>query len=67
MAVYEFLCIDCGETFELDSTKPIEGTGVRCANCGSAHVRQTFASYLRGAKAAWSPRRLDELRCNHFG
>jgi DNA-directed RNA polymerase subunit RPC12/RpoP len=67
MAIYDFLCLDCGEQFEVDSTKPIEGTQVRCANCDSAHVRQTFESYVRQAKAAWSPRHLDELRCNHFG
>jgi hypothetical protein len=67
MAICELLCLDCGATFEVDSTKPIEGARIRCSSCRSAHVRQTFESYLRQAKAAWSPRRLDELRCNHFG
>lgn len=67
MAVYDYHCLDCGRTFVVDSTKPIEGTRVRCSNCDSAHVRQTFESYLRNAKADWSPRRLEELRCNHFG
>jgi putative FmdB family regulatory protein len=67
MAVYDFLCLDCGELFELDSTKPVEGTHVRCPKCDAAHVRQTFESYLRNAKAAWSPRMLEEKRCEHFG
>jgi putative FmdB family regulatory protein len=67
MAVYDFLCLDCGERFELDSTKPIEGTRIRCPKCSGAHVRQTFESYLRNADAARSARRLDEARCTHFG
>lgn len=67
MAVYQFLCLECGRTFDVDSRMPIEGTQVRCALCDATHVRQTFESHLRNAKAAWSPRHLEELRCNHFG
>ena len=67
MAVYEFLCLDCGQPFEVDSTKPIQGPQIRCGHCASTHVRQTFASYLRNATAAWDPRRLEERRCDHFG
>ncbi len=67
MAVYDFLCLDCGERFALDSRQPIEGTHVRCPKCGTAHVRQTFESYLRNADRARGARRLDEARCSHFG
>jgi hypothetical protein len=59
MAIYDFLCLDCRAAFEVDSTRPIEGSRNCCAQCGSAHVRQTFESYLRHAQGAWSPRRLD--------
>jgi DNA-directed RNA polymerase subunit RPC12/RpoP len=67
MAVYDFLCLDCNEPFEVDSTKPIEGTHVRCPRCASAHVRQTFESYLRNAVEGRSAAAIDALRSCHFG
>jgi putative FmdB family regulatory protein len=67
MAIYDYLCLDCGEQFEVDSTEPIAGTCVRCPRCESAHVRQTFESCLRNATAKWSARMLEEKRCEHFG
>ena len=67
MAIYDFLCLDCGEQFEVDSRRPIEGTHLRCSHCDSTHVRQTFESCLRNATAKWSVRMLEEKRCEHFG
>lgn len=67
MAVYDYLCLDCGERFEVDSSKPIEGIHIRCADCDSTHVRQTFESYLRNADAARAARALEARRCEHFG
>lgn len=67
MAIHDFICLDCQKPFEIDSTKPIEGTGPRCPHCESGHVRQTFESYLRSALAGGHRRSLDELRSCHFG
>jgi DNA-directed RNA polymerase subunit RPC12/RpoP len=67
MAVYGFICLDCSESFEVDSRQPVEGPRVRCSHCDSAHIRQTFESYLRNALDTRHRRSLDELRGCHFG
>jgi putative FmdB family regulatory protein len=67
MAAYDFVCAACGDAFTIECERPVEPSSVRCPACGTERVRQTFASALRNAVAAWSPRDLEERRCEHFG
>lgn len=52
MELYDFVCIDCGEDFEVVSTGSIKEEEKVCAACGSAHVRQRFSSFLRSSPAS---------------
>jgi putative FmdB family regulatory protein len=67
MLSFEFVCTACGGTFSVESARPVEAADVRCPACGGDRVRQTFESRMRHALAAWSPRDLEERRCEHFG
>jgi putative FmdB family regulatory protein len=65
MSTYDFVCLECGGTFELDlADEPASGS-VACPVCRSTVVRQTFASYLRHGLARRKD--IEELRDCHFG
>lgn len=54
MPIYEFICDECGQTFEelLRSTEEIRS--VVCPNCASEHVKKkisTFASKVSGGSS----------------
>lgn len=66
MAIYDFLCIECGEQFATELEHEPGSGAVPCPVCHSTHVRQTFASYLRNALAR--PKvDIEELRACHRG
>ena len=52
MAYIDLKCRDCGHAFELVTRGAIKDKQKRCPECGSANVRQTFASYLRNGSLA---------------
>ena len=47
MAHIDLSCRDCGHGFDVVTRVAIKEKQKRCPECGSANVRQTFASYLR--------------------
>jgi putative FmdB family regulatory protein len=49
MALYDFACDHCGELFEVFSTGFIKDEQKVCPACGSAEVRQKFASFFSTA------------------
>ena len=51
MALYEFVCGDCGETFEVFSTGFIKPEQEECPECGSRNLRRKFSSFLSGGSA----------------
>jgi putative FmdB family regulatory protein len=67
VSTYDFVCAACDGVFTIESDSPVESALVRCPDCGSERVRQTFESAFRNAVAVWSPRTLEERRCEHFG
>lgn len=54
MALYDFVCTDCGGTFELFVQGFIKDDEKRCPECGSSAVRQKFTSFLRAGSASSS-------------
>jgi putative FmdB family regulatory protein len=55
MALYDFVCMDCGSTFELFVQGFIADDEKRCPGCGSRAVRQKFSSFLsRGSSSSSS-------------
>jgi len=52
MALYDFVCLDCGDTFELYVQGFIKDDEKRCPECGSRAVRQKFTSFLRTGSAS---------------
>ncbi len=46
MALYDFVCMDCGRDFELFVRGLIKDDERRCPECGSSAVRQKFTSFL---------------------
>jgi putative FmdB family regulatory protein len=54
MALYDFLCVDCAEEFEVFSTGFIKDEQKVCPVCGSPHVRQKYSSFLRSGSASAS-------------
>ena len=47
MAIYEFVCEQCGATFEVFSIGFIKPEQRECPECGAHEVRQKFSSFLR--------------------
>ncbi len=54
MATYEFVCMDCGHSFELFVQGFIRDDQKRCPECSSAAVRQKFSSFLRATGSSSS-------------
>ena len=54
MALYDFVCMDCGHPFELFVQGLIKDDDKRCSECGSGAVRQKFTAFLRGGSAGSS-------------
>jgi putative FmdB family regulatory protein len=46
MALYDFVCLDCGKSFELFVQGFIKEEQKHCPSCGSVAVRQKFSSFL---------------------
>ena len=49
MPLYEYICRDCGKTFEMlrrmkDADEPTE-----CPNCGSDTIERQFSTFAAGA------------------
>jgi len=47
MAQIDLVCRDCRQAFSVLTRVAIRDRQKVCPKCGSRHVRQTFASYLR--------------------
>jgi len=47
MAHIDLVCQDCQHSFEVLTRVAMKPKQKRCPKCGSDHIRQTFASYLR--------------------
>jgi rRNA maturation endonuclease Nob1 len=43
----DLICSKCKHTFEVETENHLKDEQKNCPLCGSASVRQTFASYLR--------------------
>lgn len=54
MALYDFVCVDCGGSFELFVPGFIKDEEKRCPDCGSRAVRQKYSSFLSGGSASSS-------------
>ncbi|UCF40938.1 MAG: zinc ribbon domain-containing protein [Gemmatimonadota bacterium] len=56
MPAYDYVCQDCGETFEIRASMAAysEGLSPRCQRCGSEHVARSFSavSFLSGSGGA---------------
>ncbi len=52
MAVFNFVCRECDQTFEVFSPGFLRKKQKKCQSCGSTEVRQTLRSYLRNGSAA---------------
>jgi putative FmdB family regulatory protein len=46
MAFYDFVCMDCGNSYELLVRGFIKDDDRRCPDCGSSAVRQKFSGSL---------------------
>jgi putative FmdB family regulatory protein len=55
MALYDFVCMDCGSTFELYVQGFIKDDEKRCPECGSSAVRQKFTSFLSTGSTSSGP------------
>jgi len=52
MAQYDFVCNECGSTFEVFVTGFIRDEHKVCPECESTSVRQKFSSFLRNGSAS---------------
>ncbi len=52
MALYDFVCLECGHPFELFVQGFIKDDDKRCPQCGSSAVRQKFAAFVHGRSVA---------------
>lgn len=51
MALYDFVCRNCGQTFEVLLNSYMPDKGRECPSCGSAAVRQTWRSLFKDGPA----------------
>lgn len=54
MALYDFVCRECGHPFEVFSRGFIREEQKVCPKCESTDVRQKFTSFLRNGPASSS-------------
>lgn len=54
MALYDFVCRECGHPFEVFSRGFIREEQKECPKCESTDVRQKFTSFLRNGPASSS-------------
>ncbi len=52
MALYDFVCRECGHVFEVFARGFIREEQKECPKCGSGDVRQKFSSFLRNGSSA---------------
>lgn len=52
MAFYDFVCLDCGDAFEVYVQGFIRDEQKECPECGSRAVRQKFSSFLRNGSSS---------------
>ena len=52
MALYGFVCRECGHTFEVFSIGFIKEEQKECPKCGSRDVQQKLSSFLRSGPAS---------------
>ena len=60
MAVHDYVCSVCNETFSRTTTA--EDEAVTCPACGSPLVRESWESRLRNADDSLTPRWIEEMR-----
>lgn len=51
MARYEYLCKDCGSTFELQRSMADAEGDVRCVSCSGADVRRRFSVFAMASSS----------------
>jgi len=44
MPIFEYVCEDCGTSFEKLVRRP-EANGVACPSCGQDHLKQQFSTF----------------------
>jgi putative FmdB family regulatory protein len=54
VALYDFVCADCGHSFEVFSIGFIKTEQQQCPQCGSRNVQQKFSSFLSGGSRSSS-------------
>ena len=54
MALYDFVCADCGHGFEVFSIGFLKAEQEECPKCGSHKVDQKFSSFLSGGSSSSS-------------
>jgi putative FmdB family regulatory protein len=52
MALYDFVCLDCGNSFELFVQGVIKDDDRHCPDCGSVALRQKFSGFLRSGSTS---------------
>jgi len=45
MPIYEYRCLDCGETFELRRSVNADDVGVKCPKCGVARFQKIVSVF----------------------
>jgi putative FmdB family regulatory protein len=48
MPIFEYVCEDCGTSFEKLVRRP-EANGVACPSCGHGHLKQQFSTFAARA------------------
>ncbi|GHS91670.1 hypothetical protein FACS1894139_08500 [Planctomycetales bacterium] len=61
MPLYEYVCDDCGEKFEVLTAR---GVRVACEKCGGKKVTKAFSTFATNAVAAAAPACADS--CQNF-
>jgi len=52
VALYDFVCADCNQTFEVFSIGFLKAGQEECPRCGSHNVDQKFSSFLSGGSSS---------------
>ena len=52
MPIYDYICKDCGEKFNLLVGVSSEKVEFKCKKCGSLNIKKIFASFSMGASSS---------------
>jgi putative FmdB family regulatory protein len=67
MAIYEFVCAECDNQYEIYVQGFLKDEHRACPNCGSRSTRQKFTSFLRNLGGADSGSSCGGSRHSGFG